>query len=154
MGSVANVSSEAWLAADDREATRSEVAAVLPSQFFMDAGGAALPGEKRLMIAVLGEAIDTFLKHRRSVGIRGRLLFAEASRWIADTDAGWLFSFERVCEALDLDAQRVRRWVRASAEGPCPRRGWHRTAVTRRRMAHPSPSRGGDASPRRRGVRP
>jgi|SRR5215470_5163103 len=108
---------------------------VLPLQFFPSAASASMPGEKRLMVAVLGDAIDTYLKHGRSQSFRARGLFAEAAEWIESRDTTWPFSFERICEALDLDPTQVRRLIRARAADATPRKAWHRApVVTRCRM--------------------
>lgn len=66
-------------------------------------------GELRLMAAVLEDAINVLRKRPRSRAGR------EAREWIGSTDASWPFAYERICEALDLDAESVRR--QASGNG-------------------------------------
>jgi hypothetical protein len=74
---------------------------------------AVVQPERRLMIAVLDEAIGSFLKVLRNESRRTRDL-AELERWFDDPDRTWLFSFLRICETLDLEPDRVRlalaRW--------------------------------------------
>jgi len=60
-------------------------------------------GELRLMAAVLEDAINILRKRPRSRAGR------EAREWLASTDASWPFAFERICDALDLDAVSIRR---------------------------------------------
>jgi len=62
-------------------------------------------GELRLMAAVLEDAINIVRKRPRSRAGR------EAREWLASRDASWPFAYERICEALDLDADTVRRQV-------------------------------------------
>jgi hypothetical protein len=67
-------------------------------------------GELRLMAAVLEDAINIVRKRPRSRAGR------EAREWLASSDASWPFAFERICEALDLDANSVRRQVAGSRQ--------------------------------------
>jgi hypothetical protein len=62
-------------------------------------------GELRLMGAVLEDAIDILRKRPRSRAGR------EAREWISSHDVSWPFAFERICDALDLDADSVRRRI-------------------------------------------
>ena len=62
-------------------------------------------GELRLMAAVLEDAVNVLRKRPRSRAGR------EAREWLASRDASWPFAYERICEALDLDADTVRRQV-------------------------------------------
>jgi hypothetical protein len=88
---------------------------VLPSQFFdrfqIDA---SLQPEKRLMLAVLEDAVGTFQKHVTTPTRRGRRLLAEAEEWFASSDREWPFGFENICQALDLEPDYIRaglaRW--------------------------------------------
>jgi hypothetical protein len=57
------------------------------------------------MAAVLEEAIHVLRKRPRSRAGR------EAREWMHSTDRTWPFSYERICEALDLDANQVRAKV-------------------------------------------
>jgi hypothetical protein len=60
-------------------------------------------GELRLMAAVLEDAVNILRKRPRSRAGR------EAREWLASHDTSWPFAYERICEALDLDAERIRR---------------------------------------------
>jgi hypothetical protein len=72
-------------------------------------------GERRLMAAVLQDAVETFHKHAFARSEVGRELFAEVKRWITDIDDHSLFAFTTVCEALDIDPSCLRggllRWL-------------------------------------------
>ena len=62
-------------------------------------------GELRLMAAVLEDAINIVRKRPRSRAGR------EAREWLSSHDASWPFAFERICDALDLEPDSVRRQV-------------------------------------------
>ena len=83
---------------------------ILPSQFFdrfqIDA---TLQPEKRLMLAVLEDAVGTFQKYVTSATRRGQRLFAEAEEWFAASATEWPFGFENICEALSLEPAYIRR---------------------------------------------
>lgn len=91
---------------------------VLPSQFF----GALrekgyVEGEKRLMAAVLSDAVECYMKQAFALEHRGRQLFADAEEWIFDDSPSWFFSFTNICVILGLDPDYVRegllRWRRS-----------------------------------------
>jgi hypothetical protein len=82
---------------------------MLPSQTFGGAGAAALSGERRLMAAVLADALHLYLKHARGGSAPSQILFRETERWIESGDRSRLLSFENVCDVLEIDAGRLRR---------------------------------------------
>jgi hypothetical protein len=95
---------------------------LLPSQFFDRIRRRSQPdGERRLMLAVLEDAVDIYRKQAGTNDPRGRQLFQEAEEWIEDPDATWLYSFENICDVLDLNSQYLRRglhaWKQRMAEG-------------------------------------
>src|SRR5262245_27410446 len=94
---------------------------VLPQQL-IDGARAECSGEKRLMAAVLTDAIHVYLKYRGARVGQGALLFREADRWIHSVERGWLLSFENVCDVLQIDAGRLRRALanHAPADGQRP----------------------------------
>jgi hypothetical protein len=97
-----------------------EYDAVLPAQFF--ARTRALPGgEQRLMAAILEDAVVTYCVPRAARSRGGSRAVREAGEWIDSTERSWVFSFERVCEALGLDVQFIRRGVRAWKKRSAPR---------------------------------
>jgi hypothetical protein len=60
-----------------------------------------LEPEKALMLAVLEDAVTCIQKSNR--------WFRETIVWILTEDDDGLFSFDSICEALDLDASSLRR---------------------------------------------
>ncbi len=72
-------------------------------------------GERRLLLAVLEDGIRTFLKHARATHGRGLNLRREAFSWLNTDDRVDVFAFENICEALGIDAGRLRQRVLAEA---------------------------------------
>jgi len=77
-----------------------------------------LEPEKRLMLAVLEDAVACFQKYVHARDGRGKTMFQEAEEWILERDSDWLFSFEGICDILGLNPDYVRqglvRWKEAS----------------------------------------
>jgi len=68
-------------------------------------------GERRLLLAVLEDGIRTFLKYARATHGRGFNLRREAFTWLTTGDRADVFAFENICEALGIDAGRLRSRV-------------------------------------------
>ena len=87
-----------------------EAEVILPEQFFCsgDESHAAWTGERRLLFAVLEEAVDSFLRYRTATTRRGKRLFHETVEWFWSEDESWLYSFAIICRHLDLDAEYIR----------------------------------------------
>ena len=94
---------------EERSLSELESDILVPSQFFdkRHAEGSAQP-EKRLMLAVMEDAISTFQKSVPEANRRQRRLLRETEEWIRSTDASWPFSFENICAALDIEANYLR----------------------------------------------
>jgi hypothetical protein len=86
---------------------------LLPSQFFtaLQRRSARTP-EQRLMFAILFDAVSVYCRERDPVTSKERRLLRETTRWITNNDRMWVFSFLRICDALDLDATYIRRGLR------------------------------------------
>jgi hypothetical protein len=109
--------------------------AVLPSQFFGTRRSQTRPKpvpEYRLLIALLEDALECFQKYVCATSRKKRRLFAEAEQWIMGDERAHAsraeptnpaFSFEYVCEVLDIEPTCVRgslrRW-RAAQEKTVP----------------------------------
>lgn len=65
--------------------------------------------EKRLMLAVLEDALAAYQKHFSSRGGRGMKLFRETEEWIFREDSGRPFSFNNICDVVGFDPQYVRQ---------------------------------------------
>ena len=100
---------------EDQSATLLGPDTLVPAQYFDRIGAdAAFQPEKRLMLAVLEEAIATFQRHAMLRTRRSERLVAEVEEWVAGVGGEWPFSFDNICAALDLEADYLRtgmnRW--------------------------------------------
>ena len=87
--------------------------AILPDQFFSAFSHQdALGPERRLMLAVLQDAVECYQKYALSRSPQGRNEFREARDWIASTDRGWAYSYENICDVLGIDSAYIRRGLR------------------------------------------
>ena len=61
------------------------------------------------MLAVLDNAVECFQKYVLARRQREKRLFQEAEAWILETDSDWFFSFENICETLQLYPDYIRQ---------------------------------------------
>ena len=64
-------------------------------------------GERKLLFAVLEDAIRLYLKNR-DLGFHNDPDFLEAAEWLCSDEECGPFSFLRVCEALGINPDRLR----------------------------------------------
>jgi len=84
--------------------------AILPVQFFAPPT-VDLP-EMRLMLAVLEDAVLILHRHVGERGARAQRLVREVEQWVDGHNREWLFSFENICAALNLNPSAIRRGLR------------------------------------------
>ncbi len=81
----------------------------LPSQFYGTGGlSRKLEGEKRLMIAILKDAVECLEKYRGARSSSGRSHYLNALEWVQDKGTDWLFSFTNICDLLGFDPDYLR----------------------------------------------
>jgi hypothetical protein len=97
--------------------------------------------ERRLMAAVLEDAVSCLARDPRRCGRQQRKSFEEASCWInADDSEGWIFSFTNVCETLGLDPAYLRRGLKhwsalnRNSVARTPRLKKYRSGARRRKL--------------------
>ena len=99
---------------DDRSTGPFEPDTVLPTQFFAKLRQRAVDGERRLMLAVLEDGIHCYRKYVGATDPKTLEIFADAEAWIMAEDRTWFFSFDNVCDTLDLNPEYIReglvRW--------------------------------------------
>ena len=94
---------------DDFLARILEPDVFLPAQFYGSTGlSRKLEGEKRLMIAVLKDAVECLDKYRGARSVVGQGQYLSAIEWVEDTDTEWLFSFTNICDLLGFDPEYLR----------------------------------------------
>jgi hypothetical protein len=88
-----------------------ETGVILPCQYHdLSGGGYRLSGEQRLMLALLADAINVYQKGALARSLRARRLYADAEQWImTDRPGARGLAFSIVCEALGINAMRLRR---------------------------------------------
>ncbi|HEY2987356.1 MAG TPA: hypothetical protein VGL11_06500 [Candidatus Binatia bacterium] len=97
---------------DDFLARILEPDTCLPSQFWGNRGlSRQLEGEKRLMIAVLKDAVECLEKYRTSRNGLGCELYENSLNWIEDKGTEWLFSFDNICGLLGFDPDYTRGFL-------------------------------------------
>jgi hypothetical protein len=90
---------------------------ILPSQFFGAMGGGGLCSEQRLMLAVLVDAINILQGWNSMGSARKRRTFAEAAQWVLMRGTNYPFSFDSVCDALNIDSKVLRQRLGVLARG-------------------------------------
>jgi hypothetical protein len=87
--------------------------AFLPSQYYGDRRpGVSSEGERRLLLAVLRNAITDYLQATDSQTREGRLRCHEVAAWFSNKrPASTIFAYEEICESLEIDPDRLRRWL-------------------------------------------
>ena len=89
---------------------------LLPEQYFTLLGRKPLQGEKRLLLAMLEDAVHCFQTYLLAKKPHERRLFQEAEEWIVSTDGLWFFSFENICDVLGINPGRMREALTAWKE--------------------------------------
>jgi hypothetical protein len=100
--------------------------ALMPAQFYpARRGTASIEPIMRLMGGILADAVRSFQRNFDATSPSRRQEFREARTWIFHRKADGPFSFAEVCEALDIDPQRLRalitRWEKNKRPGDKPR---------------------------------
>lgn len=88
---------------------------VTPAQYYDgadDRRDAAIRPIKRLMLAVLEDAIRCYEAYRNARAGLKRQIFAETELWLWDRKADGPFAFETICDTLGINAQCLRRSLR------------------------------------------
>ena len=97
------------MATEDQFASALQADIMVPSQYFdrVRSEDSSQP-EKRLMLAVMENAIGTFQKSIYAATRRQRRLLKETEEWIHSLDTSWPFSFENICDSLGIEATYLR----------------------------------------------
>jgi hypothetical protein len=85
--------------------------AILPAQFYaMFKCNQYKEPERRLMVAVLEDAVSCLSMNPRDCNLRQRKQYEEAKQWVtAEEETDWIFSFTNICEVLGMDPSYLRR---------------------------------------------
>ena len=117
---------------EERTQTPLEPDTLVPAQYFDRIGAdLAYQPEKRLMLAVLEEAIATFQRHVSSSTPRSMRLVQDVEEWAEATENDWPYSFENICAALDIESEYLRKGMAHWKAGERRRTGVGQPAVYR-----------------------
>jgi hypothetical protein len=94
----------------------SQMDVILPAQYFGSLGSVRFSSEQRLMLAVLVDAINLLHGHRAGSS-RKRRAFAEAAQWVNTRGTSYPFSFDSICDALEIDSAALRSRLRTVTIG-------------------------------------
>jgi len=83
---------------------------LMPVQYYdgMRRGNPETQAIKRLMFAVLADAVRSFQTYSDAQSRAGRRMFGEAQRWILDRNSDRPFTFEAICGALGIEPDCLR----------------------------------------------
>jgi hypothetical protein len=93
---------------DERVASLFEQDTLLSTQYFGNLSRKTLrEPERRLMLAILEDAIDCYQNNLLARRGRVRRLFIEAEEWILEKGSDWIFSFRNICGTLGFNPEYV-----------------------------------------------
>lgn len=135
------------LAAHQDMALLFEPDVLAPSQFhaILKSSQVSEP-ERRLMVAILEDAVSCLAKDPRRCARQQRRAFEDAHSWVNAIDAEeWVFSFTNVCEMLGFDPGYLRRglnrWTAMNQNSATakPRLKKYRSGTRHRKLRFRSP---------------
>ncbi|TMA58264.1 MAG: hypothetical protein E6J73_17755, partial [Deltaproteobacteria bacterium] len=104
MASVINDSEQSALTAEEKIASLFQPDMLLSAQYFENLRRRThFEPEKRLMLALLEDAINCYQDNLISRSGKKKRLFEDTEQWVLRTDGDWIFSFDNVCDALGLN---------------------------------------------------
>ena len=90
---------------------------LLPSQFFHALRRkTSQEPEKRLVMAILQDAIECYQKHLFARESKAQQLFVDAEEWLMSDARDYFFAFDNICELLDINPEFLRRGLLAWRE--------------------------------------
>jgi hypothetical protein len=113
------MSYDAGLSMEERVTSLFQPDTLLPDQY-LDTFRRKLhlEPEKKLMLAILEDAIACYQKYIFARDSKGKALFHEVEEWVAERGSGSVFAFDSVCESLGLNPAYLRRgmsdWTKAA----------------------------------------
>ena len=82
---------------------------LLAEQCFEDRRGRSLGPERRLVLAILEDAILTFQDNHAARDGKKKRLFDQAHVWLFNVSDDWVFSFENICHLLEFNPEYIRK---------------------------------------------
>ena len=100
---------QAGLTASENPAYCFQADRLLSERYFADRRNMDLEPEKRLMLAILEEAVYCFQDNYSTQDGRRKRLFDSAQRWFFGVSDDWVFSFENICSVFGFSPGYVRK---------------------------------------------
>jgi hypothetical protein len=112
LGVEALVTERLGLLVGDHVVQPLEEDTILPAQYFTRLCRREYrTGAHRLMLGIFEDAVNIYCqRHSGRLSLR-RL--REVERWFESRDDAYIFSFERICQVLNLDADYIRRGLKS-----------------------------------------
>jgi hypothetical protein len=92
-----------------------------------------LEPEKRLLLAILEDAVNCFQDNVLAESSKARKLFDAAEEWLLIEGGDWIFSFPNTCEHLGINPDYVRhgllRWKEKQLASRPGRNPWQATRM-------------------------
>lgn len=106
----ANSEYKSQATSDDRIASLFQPDTLLSAQYFDNMRRRTLlEPEKRLMLAILEDAVNCFQENLSAESGKRKILFNDVEQWIRADGSDWVFSFDHICEALGFTPAYVRQ---------------------------------------------
>ncbi len=106
----ANSEYKSQATSDDRIASLFQPDTLLSAQYFDNMRRRTLlEPEKRLMLAILEDAVNSFQENIFAESGKRKILFDDVEQWISADGSDWVFSFDHICEALGFTPAYVRQ---------------------------------------------
>jgi len=87
----------------------NEIDAIHPTQYYLANRSMRLAsGEKKLMLAILKDAIKCFRRNVTGKSVHSQKIFSETEEWFYDEDTNYLYSFLNICAWLGVDFKLIR----------------------------------------------
>ena len=104
------MSYESGLSMEERVTSLFQPDTLLPEQY-LDTFRRKLhlEPEKKLMLAVLEDAVACYQKFLTALDGKGKSLFRETEDWVLEEQGDWMFSFANVCETLGFEPDYLRQ---------------------------------------------
>jgi len=104
------MSYDTGLSMEERVTSLFQPDTLLPDQYFETFRRKfQLEPEKKLVLAILEDAVACFQKYIFARDGKGKTLFREAEDWVEGRNADGIFSFDSVCEMLGFDPAYLRQ---------------------------------------------
>ena len=114
---------ETGLSMEERVTSLSQPDTLLPDQYLDTYRHKLhLEPEKKLMLAILEDAVACYQKYFFAKDIKGKVAFQEAAEWIQQEVGESIFAFDSVCEGLGLNPKYVRRGLETWKENSLAQR--------------------------------